>query len=193
MESIAQPAAETSFEDFCAALAEVIAPCVEMVTRLAPIACKYAACVVDAIQQYFESLETSTDAICPTAIDSEMLGKPSGLSALEKLVGPLMSEARSRCGKRLPPGEYRLIAKRIDEAGFRPIRHFEGEARSRLAENNRNARRASIPFVQLWSRRGTFGQPLSDASAGRTTNGAVPIPCPAHERGQVSSGAAFSN
>lgn len=78
------------------------------------------------------------------------------LSEFDNLVGRLMALAHLRCGRRIPGLEYKRIAAVVDQQGWKPLRHLEGNHQTKLAIWNQQSRRPIHSFEQALAPKSKF-------------------------------------
>jgi hypothetical protein len=149
MESIAQPGTEFVLEDFVAALITAIEPYVEAAVEIARTLSQGATWLIKEIERHLNSFESPREKLARlTWFEVDKLGKARGLSRFDRRAGWLMFQAKHRHGHRLPEEAYLSVADCIDRAGLKPKDNFEGLARDRVAQNNRDARKAVHNFKE---------------------------------------------
>jgi hypothetical protein len=147
MESVAQSGTEFVFENVMWALIAAAKPYVETALEITRNLSRCASIIIEEVAIYLNTSDTSSDMLFRlTWLEAEKLGKAHHLSKFDRLAGWLMFQAKHNHGARLSEEEYLSIADRIDQSGLRPKDNFEGIARDKIAQNNRDSRKAIHTF-----------------------------------------------
>ena len=145
VESFADSQPESSLGNLCASVGEILVHYHRIITPAVPKVIELASQAADRFYSFIQlSLEQPPSHLClPSSVHDST---HPDLSAFDNLVGPLLFEARQRCGTRIPKNEYFRIARAIDDAKLKPVNYLEGKCRKDLADSNRNARKAIHTF-----------------------------------------------
>jgi len=90
------------------------------------------------------------------AIQMPILKDHPGLSPFDNLVGRLMVLAHLQCGQRIPDLEYQKIAAVVDQQGWKPLRHLEGNHQTKLGIWNQRSGRPIHSFEQALAPKSKF-------------------------------------
>ena len=161
MDTTISHASEFETVDFFDVLVEIISAGIELLATTLFNALEQIAHITNVIQNvYYPSARIPVVITSLSWDEAEQLGERHGLSKFETLAGYLLNGARAIRGYRLAASDYARIALRLDEEGLRPVQCLEGIARKRLANNNRDARKAIHTFGEALAsedfRRGTL-------------------------------------